>query len=48
MILKRYKMLEKDLLSIVRDFAQENPEKYDIHGFSHSERVNFLKPFKKY
>jgi uncharacterized protein len=32
-------MLEKDLISEVRNFALDNSEKDDIHGFSHSERV---------
>lgn len=32
-------MLEKEILSIVRNFALDNSEKDDIHGFSHTERV---------
>ncbi|MHA1987825.1 MAG: HD domain-containing protein [Promethearchaeota archaeon] len=32
-------MLEIELLSRVRNFAQENSEKDDIHGFAHTERV---------
>lgn len=32
-------MLEKEIVSIVRNFACENSEKDDIHGFLHVERV---------
>ena len=32
-------MLEKKLLSEVRNFALKNSERDDIHGFSHTERV---------
>ncbi|MHA2007500.1 MAG: HD domain-containing protein [Promethearchaeota archaeon] len=32
-------MLEKDILIITRNFASENSESDDIHGFSHTERV---------
>lgn len=32
-------MLEKDVVSIVKDYAFKNSEKNDIHGFSHVERV---------
>jgi len=32
-------MLEKEVLSIVRNFAVDNSEKDEIHGFSHTERV---------
>jgi len=32
-------MLEKEMLSIVRNYAFNNSEKDDIHGYSHTERV---------
>ena len=32
-------MLEKEVLSIVRNFALHNSEKDEIHGISHTERV---------
>ncbi len=32
-------MLEKDIVSIVRDYALKKSEKDDIHGFPHVERV---------
>jgi len=32
-------MLEKEIVSIVRDYALKNSEKDDIHGFPHIERV---------
>ena len=35
-------MLEKKILSIVRNYAINNSEVDDIHGFSHTERVHKL------
>ncbi|KKL87807.1 hypothetical protein LCGC14_1931000 [marine sediment metagenome] len=35
-------MLEKQILTLVRNYAFNNSERDDIHGFSHTERVHDL------
>ena len=39
---KEMVMLEKHILSLVRNYAFNNSEKDDVHGFSHTERVHEL------